>query len=166
MTKLKKNEQVMLAVVGVLAVVFVGSRFFGGRPSAPAPAASPSVETGAVTPSAGGVPWSPLGGLPAAPGRVALIPAEQLAAQLGEWLLEGNPFAKIDTRRAVVFAGADVPLRLDGVAWQPDGGSMAIINSEVVEEGQTIQGYTVSAILSDRVVLNGSDGEIILRVEK
>lgn len=63
---------------------------------------------------------------------------------------------------------ASVELRVEGVAVDPNGGSFAVVNDEIVKQGDMVGGHTVSVIAADRVIFekNGDRVEIIVHKEE
>lgn len=62
-------------------------------------------------------------------------------------------------------APGDRPV-LYGILWDPGGGSLALINDREMTVGDVINGYRVTAIRQDAVVLQVEDGEpVVLRIE-
>ncbi len=61
--------------------------------------------------------------------------------------------------------GADVKLTLRGISWA-DKGSVALINNDVVAEGEHIHGYKVVKIAKDGVTLKRNDTEIFLQLKE
>jgi|SRR3989338_7976903 len=59
-------------------------------------------------------------------------------------------------------------LRLEGVVVDQSGGSYAIVNSQIVKEGESLQGFLLKKIESNRVLFEkeGEDFEIILRQDE
>jgi len=64
-------------------------------------------------------------------------------------------------------SGPDVtgPLQLGGILWDPGGHSIALINGTEVKLGETVEGYQVSEIRQDAVVLT-RDGQqpVVLQI--
>ena len=59
-------------------------------------------------------------------------------------------------------------LRLEGVVVDKKGGSYAIVNSQIVKEGESLQGFLLKKVDSNRVLFEkeGEDFEIILRQDE
>ncbi len=55
--------------------------------------------------------------------------------------------------------------RLEAISYR-DGNSIALINDRILKKGDTISGYRVMDIASDRVVLSDSKNRIVLKLEK
>ena len=69
-----------------------------------------------------------------------------------------------NTYQAAV-GGADVKLTLRGISWADKGG-VALINNDVVAEGERIHGYKVVKIARDGVTLSRGDTEIFLQLKE
>lgn len=54
---------------------------------------------------------------------------------------------------------------LQGVLWDPSGGSIALINDQEVRVGQSVGPYRVMEIRRDAVVLSGGEGLVVLRLD-
>lgn len=65
---------------------------------------------------------------------------------------DGRLTAPASTKKAVVM--------LEGVIWDPDGDSAAMINGTVVEPGDEVEGYRIVTIVKDGVVLE-RDGKLM-----
>lgn len=54
-------------------------------------------------------------------------------------------------------------LNLSGILWDPQGNSSALINNQIVMEGETICGFTVKEITRSKVTLFKDDKEYFLK---
>ena len=63
------------------------------------------------------------------------------------------------------IAGADIVLTLRGVSWSGDTG-FAIINRDIVGEGESIHGYEVVKINKNSVLLKRNEEEILLQLKE
>ena len=50
-------------------------------------------------------------------------------------------------------------LRVEGIVFDPNGGSLVLINGEFYKQGETLQDVTVKSIFKDRVILVKDDEE-------
>ncbi len=65
-----------------------------------------------------------------------------------------------------VESNIEGPFVLRGIVHKPDGGSMALLGTEIFYEGDEIQGWTIGKISLDSVKLNKPDGKKLeLRME-
>jgi len=75
-----------------------------------------------------------------------------LVDETGQYLLEEGLFYSPDE------------LNLSGILCDPQGRSSAIINNEIVKEGESIYGFTIKNIVKDRVILSKSGKEYIIQL--
>jgi hypothetical protein len=62
--------------------------------------------------------------------------------------------------------GSAADIRLEGVVYDPQGRSIAIVNGIVIKEGDIIKGFELIKIETDRIVLS-KDGELyMVRLQK
>lgn len=71
-----------------------------------------------------------------------------------------RPYFKVHQEAVPIFE-ASMPLHLEGVMWGGKKAS-AIINGQIVHEGDSMGGYSVSQILKDRVVLEHGNKKLDL----
>jgi hypothetical protein len=57
-------------------------------------------------------------------------------------------------------------LIVDGIVYDPSGGSIAIIKGESYREGSQINNITIVSILKDRVILKQNDAEKVLWIRE
>lgn len=86
----------------------------------------------------------------------------KLEKESEELRLKRDPFSAASIR-PVLFSPDD--LELDGIAWDKEKPA-AIINNEVLEIGDKINGKTVIDIREDRVILNDGTSNIELQLSK
>ena len=108
------------------------------------------------------------------PVRVFSQTAEQIAAQLAdegqqEFIYDSHnrrdPFKPVflnDAAAVVQDGGESVPFFLEGIIWDPDGGAIAIINNEILKQGDKISGFKIKKIKRDEVILLKGEKEINL----
>ena len=79
-----------------------------------------------------------------------------------------DPFIPLVTPEGVVdakkFSAKD--LRIEGIIYDPNGGSMVLINGEFYKQGENVNGANVITIFRDRVVLSQSDEEKTLWIRE
>ena len=90
------------------------------------------------------------------------IDGSQVRARLSDWLDSPvrDPFSRPQPVAAAARPSAApsmATLKLKGV-WQQTGGRFAVINNTVVQEGDTFEGYTISRINDNSVILSGTQG--------
>jgi hypothetical protein len=82
-----------------------------------------------------------------------------------------DPFIPLVRDGQIIAVGGSAPAPGDrpvlyGILWDPGGGSLALINDREMQVGDVINGYRVTAIRQDAVVLHVEDGEpVVLRIE-
>ena len=108
------------------------------------------------------------------PVRVFSQTAEQIAAQLADEGQEKfiydshnrrDPFKPIflnDAAAVVQDGGESVPFFLKGIVWDPEGGAVAIINDEILKQGDEISGFKIKKIKRNEVILLKGEKEINL----
>lgn len=83
-----------------------------------------------------------------------------------------DPFTPLVNREGLLFEPAvkkenpyqaETELYLEGIAYEPQGGSCAVINSEIVKSGDKIGDYQVLEVQRQKVVL--VRGEEVLNLE-
>ena len=126
------------------------------EPKPSPPAAAPAGVRGQATP-------------PAATGEVNQ-PAPEPPENLNR-----DPFAQFMIKKPVAAGGEKKPekvvvaekvdFKIEGVWWSPQG-SFAIINGDILKEGDRISGYEVKQIFKDRVLLFKNGDELVLYVEE
>ncbi len=108
---------------------------------------------------------------------VSLVPLHALAAEpdaekIGGYEPRGrrDPFVPlIRDGRKVDVTGTSGPRdtskpTLYGILWDPGGQSIALINSGEAKVGDTIDGYKVTAIRKDAVVLMNGEESVVLQI--
>ncbi len=55
-------------------------------------------------------------------------------------------------------------IKLEGIIWDPVGGHLAIINGEIVKEGENVGGIKVNKIYSKKIIILIDDEEFILNL--
>ena len=55
---------------------------------------------------------------------------------------------------------------LEGIIFDPSGGSLAIVNSEIVQEGQLIQGFILSQIKKKAIILKKDEENFTIHLIK
>ena len=143
-----------LALLGGAVVLAVAVRLVKPRGRAPQPPPKPAPV--ATTPLIAAPPAAPPTAQPAA------VPAEDMPGlrqgqreQAARWTWSRDPF----TRGPAVVGVAG--LTLTGIIWDRTS-PLAIINGEVLQPGQEIEGYRLLQIQPDRVWL--SDGEQLFQL--
>jgi hypothetical protein len=55
-------------------------------------------------------------------------------------------------------------LKLEGVIWDPQGESLAIINGKIVKEGDLFDGITIDKIYSDKITISMQDQKFTINL--
>jgi len=84
--------------------------------------------------------------------------AEGTAAFKYEAKSRRDPFVPLITKRAKLSAGLEnvqslEDLDLEGIVWDPSGGSIAILNGIIVKEGDEIGNLKIKSIMSKKIAL-------------
>ncbi|MFT4550554.1 MAG: hypothetical protein ACI9UA_000129 [Pseudoalteromonas tetraodonis] len=98
---------------------------------------------------------------------------KRIDAALAEWTVqpERNPFRSqpAEEAKGLIAAedpaalGSEVPdLKLSAI-WLDKGRKLAVINGRVVDVGDRILDFQVTEILPDRIILNGSGHQMVIR---
>ncbi len=173
MAKLKKNEQIMLGVIGIMIVVFIimdpyyfiyrhppvekpdslavgakpGAKPVAGKPPAGAPPASvPGVPAGAM-PAVGAAASTQTAQKRPVPPPIVRIRREPI--HFATW--GRDPFAQ--THRQFDEAAAITNFSLGGISVRGED-RYALVNSQIVRVGDNIGGMQISRIEKDYVILN------------
>ncbi len=79
-----------------------------------------------------------------------------------------DPFIPLVTLEGIVdqkkFDSKDI--KIEGIVFDPSGGSMVLINGEFYKEGDHVNGANVITIFRDRVILSQSDEEKTLWIRE
>lgn len=79
-----------------------------------------------------------------------------------------DPFVPLVSAEGVVnekrFDASDI--RVEGIVFDPNGGSMVLINNEFFKEGDHVNGANIITIFRDRVILSQSDEEKTLWIRE
>jgi hypothetical protein len=138
----KKLEIIITTVLVLILIVLLVNTFKSGR--SPDPASGVAAGPGAVS----------------APGFEAREVPREYSNRAAEW--GRDPFYPVNIR-----GGADVAseLELNGIIWD-EKNPYAIINDEVLIEGDRIEGYDVVRIEEKRVILRSSTEELALQMSR
>lgn len=103
-----------------------------------------------------------------------LLPASVLLAEEGKFVYNSHnkrdPFYPIVSEQGEFLASTETAenrngeLALEGIVWDEKGGSAAIINGVVVQQGEKVGIYQVKTIQKAAVLLQNEEGELILRM--
>lgn len=168
MKKRERQKNIVVAALALCAVGFVvwtivnagGGRRRYTRPT-PAPGSDPKAQASAAPPAAAGT----LDAAKAAAPGVPLVPVKSIDfqivhAQYGRWVESParDPF------QVVLAAGprSEGPRAADILSlraiWRQSGGRLAVINSQVLAEGDRIAGFSVEKIDANQVWVRGTNG--------
>lgn len=75
-----------------------------------------------------------------------------------------NEQGKITTSSSAVGSIKDIVL--EGIVWDPKGGSIVIINQNILKEQDFIGDYQLTKIESDRVILKKANKEYVVELVK
>ena len=75
-------------------------------------------------------------------------------------LVQEGKVVSCDTNMGGGGTGPSGPLQLGGILWDPAGGSIALINGTEAQRGDRVEGYEVTAIHKDAVMLT-RDGQVL-----
>jgi hypothetical protein len=76
---------------------------------------------------------------------------------------EGRPVPCDSRPGAAAEAGGPAPV-LGGILWDPDGHSIALINGGEMKVGEMVDGFRVTTIRPDEVVLSRDKRQVVLRI--
>jgi hypothetical protein len=80
-----------------------------------------------------------------------------------------NPFVPLIGAGAIAQSSSQVKttdLVVDGIIYDPTGGSIVVIKGESYKEGAQIKNITIVSILKDRVILKQNDAEKVLWIRE
>jgi hypothetical protein len=170
MRKQQRQKNIVVAALAICAVGFVawtlvssgaGRRRYTRPAPAPAPGADPNAQASSALPAAAGTQDPAKAATPGVP----LVPVQSIDfqvvhAQYGRWVESParDPFQ-------VVLAAApksEGPRAADILSlraiWRQSGGRLAVINSQVLAEGDRIAGFNVERIDANQVWVRGTNG--------
>ncbi|GEM_PF-1435703 len=81
-----------------------------------------------------------------------------------------DPFYPIVSEQGEFLASTEAvenlngDLALEGIVWDEKGGSVAIINGAIVQQGEQVGMYQVRMIQETTVLLESEEGELVLRM--
>ena len=77
------------------------------------------------------------------------------------------PLVTEDGKLLQAFGGVALEdVYLEGIIWDPEGGSIAMINGMILRQGETLGDFKILKIQKDQVVLQAEDGNHFLKLEK
>lgn len=82
-----------------------------------------------------------------------------------------DPFVPLVTKEGRITASLITvyslkDIVLEGIVWDSKGGSIAIINQDILRENDYVGDYQIDRIESDRVVLKKGDKEFVINLRK
>ena len=77
-----------------------------------------------------------------------------------------DPFVPLSGENNTLVTPTSSGVKLEGIIYDPEGRSMAILNGKSYQKGETVGDATVVKILKDRVVISVGNEEKTLRLRE